>query len=109
MLHSNPFDSTRELKLHLMIPIHICTLPCSRLALCIVACTLASSQTVPWTTALRGSWVQTGPRAPGDVLLAGRDRVSEVVVGDNENSAVHQAAEFLAGDIQRISGTGLQS
>src|ERR1700730_9782596 len=79
-----------------MIPLRICT--------CLFACALASSQTVPWTTPLRGSWVQTGPPAPGDVVLAGRDRVSEVVVGDDENSAVHQAAEFLAGDIQRISG-----
>jgi hypothetical protein len=38
------------------------------------------------------------------VILAGKDRASEVVVSDDENSAVHQAAEFLAGDIEKISG-----
>jgi hypothetical protein len=29
--------------------------------------------------------------------------VSQIVVGDDENAAVHQAAEFLAGDIEKIS------
>jgi hypothetical protein len=38
------------------------------------------------------------------VILAGRDGASEVVVSDDENAAVHQAAEFLAGDIEKISG-----
>src|SRR5258708_4134105 len=60
----------------------------------------ASAQTAPWTTPVRGSWVQTGTPAQGDVRLAG----SEIVVSDDENSAVHQAAEFLAGDIEKISG-----
>jgi hypothetical protein len=72
------------------------TISCFLLALC----ALASAQTVPWTTPLRGSWVQTGAPAQGDVRLAG----SEIVVSDDENSAVHQAAEFLAGDIEKISG-----
>ncbi|SPE29776.1 conserved exported hypothetical protein [Candidatus Sulfopaludibacter sp. SbA6] len=63
-------------------------------------CALASAQTAPWTTTLRGSWVQTGPPAQGDLTLA----ASEVVVSDGESSAVHQAAEFLAGDIEKISG-----
>src|ERR1022692_1372017 len=80
------------------------TIPCFLLALCAFASGRASAQTAPWTTPLRGSWVQTGPPAQGDVMLAGRDRASEIVVGDDENSAVHQAAEFLAGDIQKISG-----
>lgn len=64
----------------------------------------ASAQTAPWTATLRGAWVETGPAAPGDVQLAGRDRVSQIVVAADENSAVHQAAEFLAGDIEKISG-----
>ena len=38
------------------------------------------------------------------MILAGRESVSQVVVGDDENAAVHQAAEFLAGDIEKISG-----
>jgi len=65
--------------------------------LLLLAC-LASAQTAPWTTALRGSWVQTGTPAQGDVTL----RDCEIVVSDDENSAVHQAAEFLAGDIEKI-------
>jgi hypothetical protein len=65
------------------------------LVLCALTPSLASAQTTPWTTPLRGSWVQTGPPAQGDVILAGRDRASEIVVSDSENSAVHQAAEFL--------------
>jgi hypothetical protein len=64
----------------------------------------ASAQTAPWTGTLRGSWVQTGSAAAGDVMLASRDGAAEIVVGDDENSAVHQAAEFLAGDIEKISG-----
>jgi len=74
------------------------------LALSALASSRASAQTAPWTTSLRGSWVQTGPAAQGDVTLAGRDSVSQIVVADDENAAVHQAAEFLAGDIEKISG-----
>jgi len=44
--------------------------------------------------------VQTGPPAAGDVNL----QASEIVVSDQENAAVHQAADFLAGDIEKISG-----
>jgi hypothetical protein len=64
----------------------------------------AFAQTNPWTTTLRGSWVQTGPAAAGDVTLASKDAVAQIVVGDDENTAVHQAAEFLSGDIEKISG-----
>jgi len=78
--------------------------PSPLLALCALASTLASAQTSPWTTPLRGSWVQSGPPAQGDVILAGKDGVGEIVVSDDENAAVHQAAEFLAGDIEKISG-----
>jgi hypothetical protein len=48
--------------------------------------------------------VQTGAPARGDITLAAKDAVAEIVVADDENSAVHQAAEFLAGDIEKISG-----
>jgi len=74
------------------------------LALCAFPSIRAAAQTSPWTSALRGSWVQTGPAAAGDLILAGKDATSEIVVGDDENTAVHQAAVFLAGDIERISG-----
>lgn len=79
-------------------------IPCLLLGLCGLTSSQASAQTTPWTDLLRGSWVQSGPAAQGDVTLAGRDGVSEIVVSDDENSAVHQAAEFLAGDIEKISG-----
>ena len=74
------------------------------LALWLLGSALTPAQTVTWETRLRGSWVQTGPLARGDVVLAGKDGVCEIVVSDAESSAVHQAAEFLAGDIERISG-----
>ncbi len=62
------------------------------------------SQTSPWTGIVRGSWVETGTAAAGDVILAGKDAVGQIVVADDENAAVHQAAAFLADDIEKISG-----
>jgi hypothetical protein len=62
------------------------------------------AQTAPWTATLRGSWVQTQPPAQGDVTLASAGTMCQIVVGDDENSAVHQAAEFLSGDIEKIAG-----
>lgn len=62
------------------------------------------AQTAPWTSVLRGSWVQTGAAQPGDVMLASANTTAQIVVAADENTAVHQAAEFLAGDIQKISG-----
>ena len=62
------------------------------------------AQTAPWTSVLRGSWVETGPAQPGDVLLASPGTTAQIVVAADENTAVQQAAEFLAGDIQKISG-----
>jgi hypothetical protein len=64
----------------------------------------AFAQNAPWTSAVRGSWVERGTAAAGDVTLASKDNVSQIVVADDENTAVHQAAEFLAGDIEKISG-----
>ena len=64
----------------------------------------AAAQIAPWTTSLRGSWVQTGPAAQGDLTLAGRDGTAEIVVAGNETAAVRQAAAFLACDIEKISG-----
>jgi hypothetical protein len=78
----------------------VCVLSCFAVALC--------AQNAPWTTTVRGSWVQTGPAAQGDVTLASSNsrtgNVGQIVVADIENAAVHQAAEFLAGDIEKISG-----
>src|ERR1017187_6282753 len=77
---------------------------CLLLGFCGLVSSRVSAQTAPWTGALRGSWVQTGPVAAGDVTLAGRGVASQIVVGDDEITAVRQAAEFLAGDIEKISG-----
>ena len=80
------------------------TIPYLLLVLCPFVSSPASAQTAPWTTPIRGSWVQTGPTAQGDIVLAAQDSTSQIVVGDDENAAVRQAAEFLASDIEKISG-----
>lgn len=58
----------------------------------------------PWAAPVRGSWVRTGPAAAGDVVLASGSSGAEIVVGAAENLNVRQAATFLAGDIEAISG-----
>src|SRR3974377_789257 len=63
----------------------------------------AWAQTAPWSTTLRGSWVETGS-AQGSVIVAGKSNPSEIVVGGAENSIVRQAAQFLAADLEKISG-----
>jgi hypothetical protein len=75
-----------------------------RRVLILLTVSTAALAQAPWTSTLRGAWVQTGAPATGDIILAGKGVANEVVVADNENSAVHQAAEFLAGDIEKISG-----
>src|SRR5213594_299775 len=62
------------------------------------------AQADPWAAPVRGSWVRTGPAATGDVVLASHDSGVEIVVGAAENLNVRQAAAFLAGDIETISG-----
>ena len=71
---------------------------------CAVAIAHTSAQTGPWTATLRGAWVETGPAAPGDVTLSSKESVGQIVIANDENSAVRQAGEFLAGDIEKISG-----
>ncbi|HUA58693.1 MAG TPA: glycosyl hydrolase 115 family protein [Verrucomicrobiae bacterium] len=75
-----------------------------RLIPCLLLAGSAFAQTNPWTSLVRGSWVQTGAAAPGDVTLASGETVAQIVISDDENAAVHQAATFLAGDIEKISG-----
>ncbi len=62
------------------------------------------AQTAPWSGPLRGSWAQRGAAAPGDVTLVGGGAVCQIVVGSDEQANVRQAAEFLAGDIEKIGG-----
>src|SRR5271157_3962894 len=80
------------------------TLPSLSLGCLVLALWPAFAQTPPWTGVLRGSWVQTGPAGPGDIVLAGNNEVAEIVVSNDEASPVRQAAGFLAGDIAKISG-----
>jgi hypothetical protein len=75
-----------------------------RMIPCYLVALSAFAQNAPWTSTVRGSWVQTGSAAGDDVTIAARDGVGQIVVGDDENLAVHQAAGFLAGDIEKISG-----
>ncbi len=70
----------------------------------VLAATIAPAQNSPWSAPIRGTWVQTGPAAAGDVVLAGGGSGVQIVVGKDEQLNVRQAAIFLAGDIERISG-----
>ena len=63
-----------------------------------------AAQGDPWAGPVRGSWVRTGTAAAGDVVLASGGSGAEIVVGTAENLNVRQAAIFLAGDIEAISG-----
>src|SRR5689334_15959861 len=69
----------------------------------LACCAAAFAQ--EWSAPVRGSWVRAdGQRQPGDVVLANNGNGCEIVVAGEENSAVKQAAVFVAGDIERISG-----
>src|SRR2546423_7194539 len=78
------------------------------LAPVLLACALVpaggAAQGDPWGAPVRGSWVRMGPVAAGDVVLASGESGAEIVVGAGENLNVRQAATFLAGDIEAISG-----
>ncbi len=77
-------------------------------AMLLLACSLVptggAAQTDPWGAPVRGSWLRTGPAALGDVVLVSGRSGAEIVVGASENLNVRQAATFLAGDIETISG-----
>jgi hypothetical protein len=64
----------------------------------------AQTKSATWDTVLRGSWVQENMSKANNLVLVAEGKVCEIVVAKNENSAVQQAAEFLAGDIEKISG-----
>lgn len=57
-----------------------------------------------WDEPRRGSWLTEGEPVLGDVVLARDERICEIVVSAAEDSPVHTAAKFLAGDIEKISG-----
>lgn len=58
-----------------------------------------------WGPPVRGSWVRAYSEYQlGDVALVNNEMVCEIVVQENEHTAVLQAAHFLASDIETISG-----
>jgi hypothetical protein len=75
-----------------------------RAVLVLALTSLASAQNAPWSTPLRGSWVQENVPSAGGITLASPGAVADIVISDAEPSNVRQAAEFLAGDIEQISG-----
>jgi hypothetical protein len=80
-------------------------MPFGRILFCsaaLAACLHA--QTEPWGAPLRGSWVETGAPAAGDVTLVSPAATCQIVIAADEPSSVHQAAEFLASDIEKITG-----
>ncbi|MDV6167142.1 glycosyl hydrolase 115 family protein [Flavobacterium sp. DG1-102-2] len=78
---------------------------CLTFLLCFVQLSNAQSKKTAWDKTLRGAWIQDDQQGVKDVILAGNGKVCEIVVGKNENSAVRQAAEFLAGDLEKICGS----
>src|SRR5512146_2828567 len=77
-------------------------LRCS-LAAAALALLASAAMAQDWSGPIRGSWVrEEGPQA-GDVVLAGTAAVAEIIAAQAENAAVKQAAEFLAGDIEKIT------
>lgn len=52
----------------------------------------------------RGSWCRKGEAQAGDIVLAHKGKGAHIVIDEKEHSAVQQAAKFLAGDIESISG-----
>jgi len=75
-----------------------------QIALCIFALPLMVFAQ-EWTGPVRGSWVRAdGTAQAGEVVLVRDGNACEIVVAADENTAVKQAANFLAGDIEKISG-----
>jgi len=75
-----------------------------RSVLLLALASLAPAQNAPWSAPLRGSWVQDNQATPGGIVLAGATAVADIVLADAEPANVRKAAEFLAGDIEQISG-----
>lgn len=76
-------------------------------ALCALI-TAAPARAQEWSQPVRGSWVEAdGVARNGDVVLAGAGAGCEIVVAATEHSAVQQAARFLAGDLEKITGVGV--
>src|SRR5690606_33142126 len=73
------------------------------LAAILLSCFQSTASAQAWSEPVRGSW-RLDEAGEGDVTLADEGRVAEIVVARDAHSAVRQAAEFLAGDIEKLSG-----
>lgn len=73
---------------------------------CLVLIGLVVSQAAAqeWTAPVRGSWVRGDAAEAGDLVLADGEQVAEIVLPEAAHSAVRQAATFLAGDIEKLTG-----
>ncbi len=68
----------------------------------LMLCGVANAQ--QWMIMPARGWRMRTLVIPNDVVLVDSDTVCDIVVAGTENSAVKQAATFLAGDIEKISG-----
>lgn len=65
----------------------------------------AGAADAPWREPRRAAWVRSGPAQAGDVVLVAEDRPAPaIVLPAGEASNVRRAAEFLAGDIEHLTG-----
>ena len=69
----------------------------------VVLFSAAHASAQAWTGRVRGSWVND-PHDPAGVVLASPLGVCAIVVAPTEQPCVKQAAVFLAGDIERLTG-----
>jgi hypothetical protein len=83
-----------------------CALPLLTLALAFAMLPQPEAAAQAWTTPVRGAWLapDVGDAGAGAIVLAEGDRVCPVVVRDDAHSAVRQAAIFLAGDLEKLTG-----
>ncbi len=77
------------------------------LGLVVALVTLGDAQTSTWAETRRGAWVREGAAQAGDITLVTRSsRVPlDILVAPGEGSVVRRAAEFLAADVNRLTGS----
>src|SRR2546423_798126 len=76
---------------------------------CLIASAVACGFAPPvraqaWTEKVRGSWIAGDDDDAKAIVLAKAGEGGEIVVASEEQPCLHQAAKFLATDIERISG-----
>ena len=69
----------------------------------VVLCFGSFATAQEWKDRVRGSWVDEA-NGPGGIRLVDGEKVCEIIVAPTEHSCVQQAAKFLAGDIEKITG-----